>query len=310
EIIDIRSQLRQASAVLPLDLRSVSTVSTVKPAGSPYQPSVLGSDITYMDDKEIRFRSTIGSGVACAVTSLALANTVTLVPAGTLAKGNVLTSWFTPPAINDTVFVFDPGSDAGALDDQWRPYRITAIVKSTTACAGSPFLVAGAAPGGDDGKDRWTLTLVGVSTSPSALPTSIGTGSVIRFTRSVVYGLYAPSTGNAAADTMYYLGYKTMQTSGSPILTASTLQASFDPIAGPFRRWSNGGATNGLAFTYYDSTGAAITNMANTSSVARVDVKLRGQGFEKKNAANMSSQRDRTFFLDSLMLTIAVRNRA
>ncbi|HET7456897.1 MAG TPA: type II secretion system protein, partial [Gemmatimonadaceae bacterium] len=46
EIIDIRSQLRQASAVLPLDLRSVSTVSTVKPAGSPYQPSVLGSDIT------------------------------------------------------------------------------------------------------------------------------------------------------------------------------------------------------------------------------------------------------------------------
>ena len=78
EVIDVRSQLRQAAAIMPLELRSVSTVSTVKPAGSPYQASVLGSDITFMDDKEMRFRSTYGSGVACQVVNAT--NTVSLAP--------------------------------------------------------------------------------------------------------------------------------------------------------------------------------------------------------------------------------------
>ena len=306
EVIDVRSQLRQAAAIIPLDLRSVSTVSTVKPAGSPYQPSVLGSDIVYMDDHEMRFHSTYGSGVACAVANAT--NTVTLVPR-VLAKGNVLSSWYTDPAINDTVFLFDAGGDAGAADDQWRPYRITAITKNNTAgaCPGSPFLKPGNSPAGDDDRNKWVLTLAGVAGSPATpLPTSIASGTVVRFTRSVVYGLYKP-----AGDTLWYLGYKTMTvTDVAGIKTATAMQASFDPVSGPYRPWTNGGATNGLGFVYYDSTG---TVTASTSAVARVDLMLRGRGTVSKNAANSANNTswvNNSVFVDSLQITVAVRNRS
>lgn len=296
EVIDVRSQLRQAAAVMPLELRSVSTVSTVKPAGSPYQASVLGSDIVYMDDKEMRFRSTYGSGVACEVANAT--NTVSLAPQ-VLAKGNVLTAWYTEPAINDTVFLFDAGGDAGAADDQWRPYRITAITKPTGVCGTSPFLLAA-----DAAKVKWTFTLASVGGSVVPLPASIASGAVMRFTRSVVYGLYKPAT-----DTKWYLGYKTMTVADvAGIKTAGAMQASFDPISGPYRAWTAGGATNGLGFVYRDSTGAVT---ASTSAVARVDIMLRGAGTnETKNAANNTSKVNDAYFLDSLQLTVAVRNRA
>jgi len=293
EIIDVRSQLRQAAAVLPLDLRSVSTVSTALPAGSPYQASVLGSDITYMDGKEIRFRSTIGSAVACDVTG----SVVTVVPQ-TLANGNVLTSWHTPPAINDTAFVFDPGAASGAGDDQWRPYLISQIATSTAACAGSPFLTAG-----DAGSAKWRFTMTPVSTSPALAGSNIGSGTVMRFTRSVAYGLY-DSGGK------WYLGYKTMVTSEAGGIYTSTgaMNAQWEPIAGPYQPVTTAGTSNGLALTYYDSTNTVTTA---ADRVARVDVILRGAGdSEKKNAASATSQTNNDFFRDSLQLSIAIRNRA
>lgn len=300
EVIDIRSQLRQAAAVIPLDLRSVSTVSSVLPAGSPYQPSVLGSDISYMDDKELRFRATIGSGVVC---NVAAGNVVTTTPT-TLASGAVLTSWYTTPAINDTLFIFDPGALSGAVDDQWRPYSITNITTATNTCPGSPLLTAGASPAGDDNRLKWSFTLAPVGGSPAALPASIAAGTMIRFTRSVVYGLYeAPAnSGN------WYLGTKTIATTLAGVIpTAGAMAPSFEPIAGPYRAWTNGGATNGLAITYYDSTNT-VTN--NAAAVARVDIKLRGQGFEVGNAASNASRKNGEKFIDSLQLSIAIRNRS
>ena len=302
EVIDIRSQLRQAAAVLPLDLRSISTVSQVAPAGSPYQPSVLGSDITAMTDRTLQFRATIGSGVICQ--AAVGANLIAVAPLGVLAKGNVLTAWYTPPAINDTIFVFDAGSDAGAADDQWRPYRINAIVRLSTplACGASPLLKTGNKPAGDDDREKWVFGLAsaGAGSTTSPLPSSIGAGSVVRFTRSVIYSLYQVNND-------WYLGYKTMQTNGGATLVAGDMQPNFDPIAGPYRRYSLGGATNGLQFVYYDSTGAVT---AQRNAVARIDVTLRGEGVEKRNAANATSQRNNANFLDSLQLSVAIRNRA
>ena len=299
EVIDIRSQLRQAAAVIPLDLRSVSTVSTVAPAGSPYQPSVLGSDITFMDDKEIRFRSTIGSGVVCNVAGLVVTTTPT-----TLASGAVLTSWFTTPAINDTLFIFDPGALSGAVDDQWRPYRITAIATSTAACAGSPLLTAGNAPAGDADRLKWSFTLTAVGGSPAALPASVGAGTMLRFTRGVIYGLYEAPAGSKN----WYLGYKSPTIALAGLIpTAGAMAGTFEPIAGPYREWANGGLTNGLAITYYDSTNT-VTN--NTGAVARVDIKLRGQGYEIGNTASNASKKNNAKFIDSLQLSIAIRNRS
>lgn len=301
EVIDTRSQLRQAAAVIPLDLRSVSTVSTVAPVGSPYQPSVLGSDISYMDDKEIRFRSTIGSGVVCNVAGMVVTTTPT-----TLASGAVLTSWYTTPAVNDTLFIFDPGTLSGAGDDQWRPYRITAIANPLPKpCPLTGLLKAGNAPAGDADRDQWSFTLTAVGGSPATLPASIGAGTVIRFTRSVVYGLYEVTSGSAKG---WYLGTKTIGTTLSGgIPTAGVMSPNFEPIAGPYRTYATGGATNGLAITYYDSTNTATTN---TAAVARVDIKLRGQGSEVGNSANNTSKKNNAKFVDSLQLSIAIRNRA
>ena len=297
EVIDIRSQLRQAAAVIPLDLRSVSTVSKVLPAGSPFQPSVLGSDISYMDEKELRFRATIGSGLACDVANAL--NTVTTTPT-TLASGAVLTSWYTTPAKNDTVFIFDPGSLSGAVDDQWRPYLITNIAASAAPCALSPLLSAA-----DVASTKYTFTLASVAGSPaSPLPSSIGAGTVMRFTRPVIYGLYEVTMGTSK---VWYLGTKTMITDGAVLPTATGMSGNWEPIAGPFRTYSAGGATNGLALTYYDSTNVVT---ANTSAVARVDIKLRGQGDENGNAANSTSKKNNAKFIDSLQLSIAIRNRS
>ena len=300
EVIDIRSQLRQAAAVIPLDLRSISTVSQVAPGGSPYQPSVLGSDITSMTDKELAFRATIGSGVACNVTGLVVTTTPT-----TLASGAVLTSWYTTPAKGDTLFIFDPGGLSGAVDDQWRPYSIENITTATNTCPASPLLTPGlTSAGGDDDRLKWSFTLKPVGGSPAALPASITAGTMIRFTRSVIYGLYEAPSGSKN----WYLGTKTITTTYAGLIpTAGAMATDFEPIAGPYREYSAGGATNGLAMTYYDSTN---TVTANRAAVARVDIKLRGQGAEVGNAASNASKKNNAKFIDSLQLSIAIRNRS
>jgi prepilin-type N-terminal cleavage/methylation domain-containing protein len=298
EVIDVRSQLRQAAALLPLELRSVSTVSTAVPAGSPYKPSKLGSDITYMSDSAVQFRATIGSGIICKKVDLAAGAVITLVPTGVLAKGNVLTSWYATPAGTDTAFVFDPGTDPGAGDDQWRPYKVTLAdaTKKAQCPVASGFVTSGNSPAGDDDKEQLEFTAIDALTPSSLLPTSITTGSVVRFTRSVRYSIYkAPSNE-------WYLGYRSLGPSAST-LTAATIE----PVSGPYRTYVAGGATNGLVFTYMDSTGAATTA---ADKVARIDIKLRGQGYDVGNTANATARMNKAKFVDSLMLSIAVRNRS
>lgn len=284
EIIDVRSQLRQAAAILPLDLRSVSTVSQVAPGGSPYNPSVLGSDIKTMTDKEVWFRATIGSGVVCEVAG----NAIAVAPEGVLARGNVLTSWYTPPAVGDTAFVFDYGGGPGAGDDQWWPYIIAPIADSNLPCAGSTMLLAG-----DAGKVKKQFVLTAVPPSPAVLPTSVKAGAVVRFTRSVAYGLYQSGSS-------WFLGYK-----GPDAATGGMSQ--WQPVSGPYRAYAPGGPTNGLQFLYFDSLGVAT---ADPNAVSRIDVKLRGEGVETRNAASYTSQKNRTVFTDSLLLSIAIRNRS
>jgi prepilin-type N-terminal cleavage/methylation domain-containing protein len=284
EIIDVRSQLRQAAAVLPLDLRSVSTVSTVAPAASPYQPSVLGSDIRSMNDHEVWFRATIGSGVVCQKAG----NVIALAPVGVLARGNVLTSWYTPPLLGDTVFVFDRGANDGATDDQWWPYVIAPLADDNTPCAGSPLLSAG-----DAGSVKKRFALTAVVPSPAVPPPTVDPGAVVRFTRKVAYGLY-PSNGS------WYLGYR------SPDAAAGGMTA-WQPVSGPYRSYAPGGTTNGMQFFYYDSLNAVTTD---PNAVSRIDVVLRGAGIETRNAASFTSQKNNEAFTDSLLLRIAIRNRS
>lgn len=168
---DLRSQLRQAEAVISNDLRGMSTA---------------GSDITAMTDSSIDFRYTIGSSIACSVPGTSL----TLPPAS-LSNGNTLTTWIQTPVIGDNVFIFDEGgSTTTSLDDQWRQYTVAGIDSTLGGCP-APYTQAG-----DATKYSYTVTL---NTAASG---TILAGAAVRFVRPAHYSLYQ-STG----DNLWYLGY-------------------------------------------------------------------------------------------------------
>jgi prepilin-type N-terminal cleavage/methylation domain-containing protein len=263
EAIDVRSQIRQATTILPTDLRGLSSV---------------GGDFTLVADSAAEFRANIGSAVICAIPN----NTTVDVPPTNLAY-NILTSWYTQPQPGDTMFIFDDGPEAGAIDDDWRPYTINTIAANTATCPGAPFTDPALDPPAT--KPRWRITISGGTLSPTIL-----TGSVVRFARRVRYSLYR------APDNQWYLGFKEKQ---------SNVWTTVQPVSGPYLPYASGGA-GGLNFQYYDSAGVAVTTLARAPFIARVDVRVRGRGQSSRNSvAKFGGQ-----FNDSLLVRVAVRNRS
>jgi hypothetical protein len=76
------------------------------------------------------------------------------------------------------------------------------------------------------------------------------------------------------------------------------------PLAGPFRAYATGdGSQSGMQFRFYDSLGVRITNMANRTQVARMDVYLR------TNAGRSAiSERKGVDLQDSVLMRVALRN--
>lgn len=168
---DLRSQLRQAEAVISNDLRGMSSV---------------GLDITTMTDSSIDFNYTIGSSIACSVPGA----TLTLPPAS-LSNGSTLTTWIQTPVLGDKVFVFDDGSSTTtSLDDQWKQYTVAGVDSTLGGCP-APYTQAG-----DAAKYSYTITL------DQAASATIQAGAAVRFIRPAHYSLYQ-STG----DNLWYLGY-------------------------------------------------------------------------------------------------------
>jgi len=151
-LIGTRGQLRQATAILPNDLRGISSVA---------------GDLLVMRDSAIEFRATIGSAVACAVGTA----TIDLPPLDLAAS--TLTAWSSRPR---------PGDVAHVLDDVTGAFRSYVVVRVDSApgwCPGPPFTTAA-----DVGKHRYRLTLA------SVLVPGIVRGSPVRLTRRVRYTLY------------------------------------------------------------------------------------------------------------------------
>ena len=264
EVIDVRGQVREAVSLLPIDLRGTSS---------------SGGDIMFNSDSAIEFRATYGTAVVCDTNSLA--RTFYVLP--TVLSRQLLTSWYAPPEVGDTMFVFDENTTSGAQDDRWIRYRISALSSNdVTHCLGAPY----ADPVNDapalPGKARWAFT------TDSAVPSSIIPGSVIRFTRRVRYSLYQSPTDN-----LWYLGYRRGD-------------AAIQPVSGPYRAYSTATGQSGVTFAYYDSLGNVLANTAvGRRSVARIDITVRGQGQLRPNfAGNL-----RGAFTDSLKIQIALRNR-
>lgn len=270
DLVDDRGQVRQSVNALPADLRAIS-------------PSA--GDIYSISDHAIEFRATIGSSVVCTNAS----TTSIILPPVTLTSGSALTMWRTAPIAGDSMFVYDDGASAGPADDAWRAYSIATItpVTGVTGCPLSSSFVAV----GDTARASYLITLGG----GALLSNTILAGAPIRFFRRVHYELYH------ASDSLWYLGYFDCVAARSPVCN------SLQQLSGPYRAYSSSSSsTSGLLFTYYDSTGAALTaSLANAPRVARIRMSVRGQ---TRSSLSVSGMPPGTY-IDSLAIDVALRNR-
>lgn len=265
EIIQTKTSARQAIDILSSELRGISTGTR---GGAPNNV-----DIYAMSDASLTFRSQFGGSVVCTIDPT---RTVITLPPQTMAAQNALTSFLSDAQAGDSVFVFDQGASAGTNDDRWQRValaRAPAVGLCPVAPVGFTATAAEEALGIE-------ITLTG------ALAPDIVIGAPIRFFRPASYSLYQSAGGE------WWLGYFSC-----PANACSALQ----PVSGPYRPYAAAGPS-GLAFAYFDSTGA-ITG--DPRRVARIDVVARAQSQYNLDAANVRNRK----YQDSLGVSIAVRNR-
>jgi prepilin-type N-terminal cleavage/methylation domain-containing protein len=171
-------------------------------------------------------------------------------------------------AVTDSMLIYYEGSESSRKDDDWALARPTA-----TAAGVCPDITA---------KPGITVffDFANVGAGVGQLANNAGAilnGAPVRGFETVTYQLYNPS------DTTWYIG---MSTGG----------AALQPLIGPV-------LSNGLQFTYYDSTG---TVTAVPSRVARIDIKVRGKTAQPiRTAAGAATL---TNAVDSVTTSVALRN--
>ena len=281
EIIDTRSQLRQATGLLPLDLRSMSTV---------------GRDLLVMEPTRVQLLGNFGSGVVCerpTVGASDYSDTFYLPPLN--AEANTYTTWFMPPLEADSVFVYDENLDRGAVDDRWVRFAIHSIEPVTDATICAPTATPSFTRAGENSKPRWKVRVrvpgkLVDGTDVAAIPDSVKIGAGVRFERPVEYRLYQPSaTGE------WFLGFRERR---------ADAWTDVQPLAGPYRA---PGAAPGLGFRYFTDVGAEVFAGGDLRTVARVDMIVRGEGTDRTNAISRDAASG--VFQDSLRVRVAVRNR-
>ena len=172
QTIDGRSQVRQALALLPPELASVT-------------PSL--GELREVLDTAIDFRSTIGAGVACTVNSSGGGRTLELAPMRT--DSLALSGFTTAPQVGDTLAILNDST--GVFLD----VGVTAVDSATTYCAAGTFSNAPA------GTMRYRLSIA-EALNAFAFPN----GTAVRVTRRVRYSLY-----QSASDNKWYLGRRVQQ---------------------------------------------------------------------------------------------------
>lgn len=194
DLVETRSQIRQAAGIIPSDLRGVSSI---------------GGDIIQITDTSMVFRATIGQAIACAVVG-----NIIVVPPLTLANGNTLASFALTPAAGDTVFVYDDGLTEAANDDEWEAYGLASSADTTNLTSAACDALTGAA---NATTQRNSFILAG---TPDA---TIQIGAPMRFVRRTRYTLYR------ATDGAWYLGYCAPDCAGG---TPQPIAGPFLPGAG------------------------------------------------------------------------------
>jgi prepilin-type N-terminal cleavage/methylation domain-containing protein len=237
--------------------------------------SSIGSDIYAMSDSAIDFRLSTGVSIVC---SIGVGRLTVVIPPTNVANNSGLSTWSTAPTTGDTAFFYDEGATSAVTDDSWQKVPITAALAVGVCPTATGYTTTTT-----EQNASYTLT----TTTP--LNTGVVPGSIVRFYRHAKYKLYQPTVGGA-----WYLGYQ-----DCPGGTCGTMM----PVAGPYLAYSATPANTGLRFVYRDSTGAVT---ATTTSVARIDVIAKAQ---TDNKIRMPG-RPEDYYSDSLVVTIALRNRS
>ena len=169
EIIEARSNVRQAADILPSELRGISPAR---------------GDIYAMSAMSIEFRLPTGSAVACEIDS---SRTSLTIPPQTTSAHSGASAWLRAPEYGDSLLIYDHGATNSASDDAWRIHALAAGL-TTGTCSAFTSTAAEAALG-------HTLSLA------SPLPSTVASGASIRFFRRARYELYDAANGQG------YLGF-------------------------------------------------------------------------------------------------------
>ena len=284
QIMSQRSQLRQATAVLPVDLRSLSSV---------------GDDILAAYDSSMEFMVNVGTGAVCEIVDNK--NQVAM-PPDTLWNGQDITSWYgnaePDPEDEDvaySVYIYDDSVTLGNEDDYWKKYNLVDIHHDASKCTAMYTSI------GDVGKLRPILEVADPDgiTDPvngGALSQYIGVGAPVRIARRVKYSLYKASDGK------WYLGF-------ARFLKSTMNYEAPSPVSGPYDPYASSGS--GVRFRYYDVDGNEIASGAdktNREKIARVDMMVRARTSANVRAAGIQNGADQQY-RDSLAVSVMLRNR-
>jgi prepilin-type N-terminal cleavage/methylation domain-containing protein len=239
EVLDVKSQLRDAADVLASDIRG----SAVATYGVPL-----------MTDSAIELYTTIGTSVTCAAP---VSQTFGLAPS-VLANGNTLTSLLVTPDTGDLAEVYTIPS-ANLDSAKWEARRVASFASRSLAssCPSSTGFTtpADVIPGAAG----YQLVVAGGAMRGARK------GAPIRFLRRARYSIYKSS------DNLWYLGYRRCA------VTAPYSCGAIQPVSGPYRAYRGGVGGNGLSFRYYDTSGVELAPGSSGITVARVEIVIVGQ---------------------------------
>ena len=183
----LSGQLRQASAVLPIELRGASAVA---------------GDIREARDTAIELRSSIATAVVCDT----LAGSIALSPA--IAGATAFAGYLTAIAAGDTAWVLSRSDST----DTWTPYPVSSassLAPGQCGALGPRLNATGRA-----------AARVALRLGPPG-PTASLTGSVLRVTRAVRYSLYRGGDGR------WYLGLRDWNVASSHFNTIQPVSGPF-----------------------------------------------------------------------------------
>lgn len=269
ELMESRSQIRQAASILPADLRGVS---------------ISGGDILAASDTSIDFMTTFASTIVCTAGGNAFG-----FPPSILQSGQTLTSGRWRAAVGDIVMVYNGGPSTKANDDTWTRYTITGTADIAGFCPTGVPSVANSYVSAADAAQPSFVVMV-----DPAISATHEIGSPVRVLRRVQYALYAASDGE------WYLGYRDC---------AAGPCSAIQPVSGPYRSFvGTGDGRNGLQFTYFDTLGVQLdpaNNAGDLTRIGSVRITVRGETASAMALPGMP----RAPKQDTMQVFVGMRNR-